>query len=146
MGIVKNILIAFVISCILMGIQYILKSTYIIDFLDDNLITLLIALLAINLTTLSIVLTKIREIMDINDYDNNSFQATQHELLLSIKEQVALIFISLIIFTILKSAYITTHMDYEVIPEILITSCFVYAIMILYDTAKSIFIIIDFRQ
>lgn len=146
MGIIKNIFIAIGISSIMIGIQYILKSTYIIDFLAQNLIILLIALLAINLTTLSIVLTKIREIMDINNYDNNTFQATKKELLFSIKEQVTLIFISLILFTIMKSTYIKSLADYKVIPEILITSCFVYAIMILYDTARSIFIIIDFRQ
>jgi hypothetical protein len=41
-----------------------LKSNFISEFLTHNLITLLIALVAINTTTLSVVLTKIREIMD----------------------------------------------------------------------------------
>ena len=41
-----------------------LQSDFISTFLSENLITLLIALVAINTTTLSVVLTKIREISD----------------------------------------------------------------------------------
>jgi hypothetical protein len=117
-----------------------------IDFLDKNLITILIALLAINLTTLSIVLTKIRELIDKNNLPSGVFENTQKEILFSIKEQIALIFLSLLFFIFLKSEFGKQYISIQLATEVLITSCFIYGIMILYDTAKSIFIIIDFKK
>jgi len=146
MGTLQKILIAFGISCILIFFQNLLKSTYMIDFLDENLITILIALLAINLTTLSIVLTKIRELIDKNNLPNGVFENTQNEILFSIKEQIALIFLALLFFIFLKSEFAKQYISLQLATEVLITSCFVYGIMILYDTAKSIFIIIDFKK
>jgi len=146
MDTLQKILTAFGISCILIFFQNLLKSTYMIDFLDENLITILIALLAINLTTLSIVLTKIRELIDKNNLPNGIFENTQKEILFSIKEQIALIFLSLLFFIFLKSEFGKQYISIQLAAEVLITSCFVYGIMILYDTAKSIFIIIDFKK
>jgi hypothetical protein len=146
MDTLQKILIAFGISCILIFFQNLLKSTYMIDFLDENLITILIALLAINLTTLSIVLTKIRELIDKNNLSSSIFENTQKEILYSIKEQIALIFLSLLFFIFLKSELGKQYISIQLATEVLITSCFVYGIMILYDTAKSIFIIIDFKK
>ncbi|MFW8696409.1 hypothetical protein, partial [Mesorhizobium japonicum] len=58
-------------SLISLGIGYVCEfaqsmgqSQYLNDFLKGNLITLLVALLAINSATMGIVLTKIRDLID----------------------------------------------------------------------------------
>ena len=144
MSILKSIFFSILISFILVIFQKLIDSNYIIDFLSKNLITILIALLAINLTTLSIVLTKIRELIELHGNKAN-FNNTKNEMLLSIKEQLILIIFSLIILSILKSKWILLNYSYIDLIDILTISCLIYSLLILYDTAKSIFIIIDFK-
>ena len=60
----KNVLIAIGMASILIYIQELLGTNYLIQFLKRNLVSLLIALLAINIASLGIILSKIREIMD----------------------------------------------------------------------------------
>ena len=146
MNIIKNIFFSIGIAYVLIVLQNYFQSKYIIDFLDKNIITIIIALLAINLTTLSIVLSKIRELIDQHNINISVFKNTQDEILLSIKEQIILIFISFITLTIITSEWLKLHTDYSDVFNTLLISCFVYTILILYDTAKSIFIIINFNR
>jgi len=48
------------------GISLLIKSDFLCKFLDQNLILLLVAILAINTTTISVILSKMREIADKN--------------------------------------------------------------------------------
>ena len=61
----------------------------------------------------------------------------------SIWEQIILIFISLILFMALGSETISGINGLLGIIQVLIVACFTYAITILYDTAKSVFIVLD---
>ena len=84
-ALVRNVLIAVGGAFVLQQAQILLESDYIIRFLDENLVSLLIALLAINTASLGIVLSKIREILD-SKAGSHDFAATKSAMLCSIKE------------------------------------------------------------
>lgn len=119
-------------------------SNYLNEFLRNNLINLLIALLAINTATLGIVLTKIRDLVD--DHGNGAvFKATRSHMLLSIKEQVVLIISAIIFITFSESYKLMNVIDnFDLLIKSLIVGVFVYSMKLLYDVATSVLIIIDF--
>jgi hypothetical protein len=120
------------------------QSTFLNDFLKNNLINLLIALLAINSATLGIVLTKMRELID-KFGDENSFARTKSEMMLSVKEQFGLIILAIITQTALSSAYTLNHQQLRDCLMVIVCGIFVYSLMNLYDTAKSVLIVIDYK-
>lgn len=123
--------------------QGLLDTAYLNTFLSENLITLLVALLAVNSATLGIVLTKIRDLVD--KYDNQDvFSSAQREMLLSIKEQIVLIVLAVVFLTMASSDFIAGYGEVMLLLESCVVAVFVYALTILYDTAKSIFILLDF--
>ncbi|TVP15052.1 hypothetical protein AYI87_05030 [Shewanella sp. KCT] len=120
-----------------------LGSDFLHKFLAQNLVTILIALLAINATTMGIVLTKVREMVD-SKGSAGCFKRTRDQMLLSIKEQIALIVIAIGILSIKGSEHIIAIDNVELLLNVVIIGVFVYSLMVLYDTAKSVLIIIDF--
>lgn len=139
--IAKSILIAVALGCIGESFVYYMHSDLVIQFLKVNIIALQIGLLAINTATLGIVLTKVRELVS-KGSSSSAFANTRQQMLLSIREQVALIVAALVILTIGSSPEISKSLSPVVINALLI-ACFAYSIMILYDTAVSIFVILD---
>jgi hypothetical protein len=129
---------AFVVQFLLNQMQ----SSFVFDFLKSNITNIQVALLAVNTATLSIVLTKIREIIDKTD-QREIFNSTRSEMLLSIKEQVTLIAVSLFILALESAKALPIAVSSEIFQTTLIAS-FIYSIFILYDTAKSVFVILDF--
>jgi hypothetical protein len=144
MKILKNILISIALSFIIIQFQMFLQSDYIVSFLKQNLITLILALMAINTTTLSIVLTKIRELIDKTNYD--TFNSTKKEMILSIKEQIVLVVTSIIIFIVSDSNWLKLNLQYKQLIDTFCVTIFVYDLWILFDTSKSIFILLDFNK
>lgn len=120
-----------------------LGSEFLHTFLAQNLVTILIALLAINATTMGIVLTKVREMVD-SKGSAGCFKRTRDQMLLSIKEQIALVVIAISILSIKGSEHIIAIDNAELLLNVAIIGVFVYSLMVLYDTAKSVLIIIDF--
>ena len=127
------------------------KSKYITTFLKENLIIIIITLLAINMVNIGIILTKLVEISNksINE-TKPSFEKTRKSLYFSIIEQIALIFIAFIIFLlpesnifILSDVYKCYQPIIDMTIDTIIIACFIYDILILYDISKDIFIIID---
>jgi sterol desaturase/sphingolipid hydroxylase (fatty acid hydroxylase superfamily) len=122
-----------------------LVNHYFNDFLKTNLVNLLVALLAINITTLGIVLTRLRELTD--KYEcSGVFDSTKQQMLASIREQLGLIVFSIAALNLLPSPKLIDIPSIDIFVNSLISACFIYAMMILYDTAKSVFIIIDFTD
>lgn len=144
-ALVRNILIAVGGAFFLQQAQILLESDYIIRFLDGNLVSLLIALLAINTASLGIVLSKIREILD-SKAGSTDFSATKNAMLYSIKEQIVLIFLSLILLMLNSSNWLTTQPKIAPLVEIAVITCFAFSMLILFDTAKSIFVILSFNK
>jgi hypothetical protein len=141
----KNLLLAIGAAYCLFQAQELLGSNYIIKFLDNNLVSLLIALLAINAASLGIVLSKIRELLDTNN-GNHDFSKTKNAMLFSIREQIVLIFLSLILLMINDSKWLTDYPIFAPLMKMFIITCFTYAMSVLYDSAKSIFIVLSFKR
>jgi hypothetical protein len=121
-----------------------IDSTYLIEFLDKNLISLLIALLAINTTTGSVVMTKLREIIEQHGGD---FKGTLNQLKISIVEQLFFIAIALLILVLLHSQpTLGFHPFIKPLLESCLIAVFVASLHNLYDTANSIFVILGWED
>lgn len=143
-NVMTNILIAIGIGYVCQSLQSFAESQFLITFLKNNMITLMIALLAINSATMGIVLTKIRELIDKAGAGSEAFQATKNEMLLSIKEQIVIIVASVILLTLADSKLAINSEHLQDLFPVLVFSIFAYSILNLYDTAKSVLIIIDY--
>ena len=141
-GILKACFISLGIACAVQFLLHQIQSSFVFDFLKSNITNIQVALLAVNTATLGIVLTKIREIIDKNG-QRKIFESTRSEMLLSIKEQVALIAVSLFILALESAKSLPIAVSSEIFQAALIAS-FAYSISVLYDTAKSVFVILDF--
>lgn len=144
-NVLRNIFISIGIGFLTYQLQKIIVSSYIMSFLKQNLVSLLVALVAINSATLGIILTKIRDLLD-KSGNNGEFTKTKNEMILSIREQIAIICFSIILLLMDDSNWITKNPEIKPLIEVLIIGCFSYALIILYDTAKSVFVILDYDK
>jgi hypothetical protein len=122
-------------------------SSYLHDFFDTNLISILVALLAINAATMGIVLSRIREIIENNPDSKEKFEVTRRQMLLTTKEQIGLVCAAAFFLTVRDASEIARLLrndNVELLLNSLIVAVFVYALRLLYDTAKSVLIIVDF--
>lgn len=121
-----------------------LSSQFLSTFFAGNLITILIALLAINAATLGIVLTKIRDLLD-DSGRSDFFVKTRAHMLLSIKEQIGLIVIATALLILKSGESIATIPNMLFLINATLTAIFSYSLIVLYDTAKSVLIIVDYE-
>jgi len=139
-GILRSALISVGIACLAYFALNAIGSTYIFEFLKANLINIQIGLLAINTATLGVVLTKLRDLVD-SGAPLPAFANTRREMLLSVKEQVALIVASLALLSVSEAKSIPFSVPSDLL-QILLIACFTYSLLILYDTAKSVFVVL----
>ena len=139
-SILKSSLISVGIACLATFLLESIGSRYLFDFLKQNVTSIQIGLLAINTATLGIVLTKLRDLVD-KGVPLSKFSNARDEMLLSIKEQMALIIAALIILSVDSARSLPVHIPTE-LTHILLLSCFVYSLMILYDASKSVFVVL----
>lgn len=121
-----------------------LGTTFLDGFFEANLVTLLVALLAVNAATMGIVLTKIRDLVD-KSGNSEIFQNTKKNMLLSINEQIGLIVTATVVLSIKSSPVVSSIDNMPLLLNSIITGIFVYALIVLYDTAKGVLIIVDFK-
>src|SRR5262245_59515460 len=105
----KDISFYGVLGYALAGANVWLQSSFLLKFLTENLIVVLIALMAINTTTRSVVMTKLREI---TDKTNADFTVTIEELRNSLIEQIWYIVIALIAAVLYGSALAKSVIPY----------------------------------
>jgi hypothetical protein len=141
MDVIKSLLIAFGLGCAGEAVVFFSHSTLVMQFLKGNIVTLQIGLLAINTATLGIVLTKVRELVS-KGASADAFAKTRAQMLLSIREQVGLLAAALLVLTLGSSPDVSKAVP-AFVPDALLLTCFIYSIMILYDTAVSVFVILD---
>lgn len=141
-NVLKTTFASLGVACAVQFFLHQIQSNFVFDFLKSNITNLQVALLAVNTATLGIVLTKIREIID-KTGQRATFDSTRNEMLLSIKEQVTLIAASLLVLALESGKALPIAMSSEIFQAALIAS-FIYSIFILYDTAKSVFVILDY--
>jgi hypothetical protein len=133
------------VGALLFLMQRFFGTQYLSEYLRGNLITILVALLAINAATLGVVLTKLRDLID-KSGGKEKFKKTRAAMLLSVKEQMGLIVFSIPLFIAEKSELFRTKPNAVLLIEILIPSCLAYALFVLYDTTKSVFVLLDFQE
>lgn len=138
---IKNISFYIVAALSLNVLSVFLVSSFLSKFLHDNVINILINLLAINTASTGIVLTKLKEISERhNDFD---FSEIFIELKLALVEQIVLIGLSIIVLIFNDSNLIKANLSqHEFIFNTLITAIFINALDTLRDTGKAIFLII----
>jgi hypothetical protein len=141
--IVKTSIMSIGVGFLAQVLQSSLRTNYLNDFLSENLITILIALLAINSATLGIVLTKIRDLVEKHG-NAKCFNTTKQQMILSIKEQIALIIFAVTFLTIVSSPFTASYSNLKMLFDATVVAVFTYALFVLYDTAKGVLIIIDF--
>lgn len=120
-------------------------TQHLTEFLSQNLITLLVALLAINSTTMGIVLTKIRDLIDKTGGGAECFNNTKKQMLLSIKEQITLIVIAAALLIAGGSVFAIGSEELRTAYSVALSAIFAYSMLNLYDNAKSVLIIIDYE-
>lgn len=127
------------------ALSHLAGSSYLETFLDANLLVVLIALMAINTTTVSVILTKMREIADAHpDVD---FASTRRSMRAATLEQLVLIVVAAILLAAKGSPWLPAHVPHAafVITSLLI-AVFAYALQVLFDTAKAVYVILDHGQ
>ncbi|MCZ2474732.1 hypothetical protein G9H61_04705 [Aquirufa ecclesiirivi] len=136
----KNISFKLILAGVVVFICDSLESTILYKYLNENLISLLLTLLAINTATSGLIASKIQDILlEIPEID---FKSTIKEMKLSLLEQIVLIFFS-ISTLVLNYSKILYFEHKECILNIVSVAVLLYSIEILWDTGKSVFIIIE---
>jgi hypothetical protein len=121
-----------------------LATDFLQRFFEINLITILVALLAVNAATMGIVLTKIRDLIDKNG-GSEFFQKTRTNMLLSVKEQIGLIILATLVLSVKTSPIVAGVENLPLLLNAIVAGIFAYALLVLYDTAKGVLIIVDFN-
>lgn len=136
----KNISFKLILAGVVVFICDSLESTILYNYLNDNLISLLLTLLAINTATSGLIASKIQDILlEIPEID---FKSTIKEMKLSLLEQIVLIFFS-ISTLVLDDSKILYFEHKDCVLNIVSVAVLIYSIEILWDTGKSVFIIIE---
>jgi hypothetical protein len=136
-------LVALALGFVLQLLQEMLGTHFLDKFLTGNLITLLIALVAINSATTGIVLTKIRDLVETRGH-GDIFSKTRTQMVLAVRQQVALIIVGIVLLMSVDSPLIVHIPSLTLLFRSMIAGVFINAMMILYDTAKGVLIIVDF--
>lgn len=121
-----------------------LGAKFLYQFFESNLVTILVALLAVNAATMGIVLTKMRDLIDKNG-NAEAFNRTRSNMLLSIKEQIGLIVLATVILSVKSAPFVQAIENMTLLLNATVTGIFVYALLVLYDTAKGVLVIVDFN-
>lgn len=122
-----------------------LESEFLHKFLEENLITILVALLAVNAATMGIVLTKIRDLIDQNEGGGEYFLGVKTQMLLAVKEQIGLIVLGTTLLAVKAAPAVDTYENLPLFLNAVIGGIFVYGLTVLYDTAKSVLIIVEYE-
>ena len=141
---IKDFSLSLVIGTVINAASTWLKSDFLIRFLENNLITLLIALMAINTTTISVILTKLREISDKNN--NSGFAGTVKAMRGSIVEQIGLIVAAVIVQVLKDSPSVLAIQPWlEFVIGSVVITIFIKALQVLWDTANSVFVMLPYQ-
>ncbi|MBL7729800.1 MAG: hypothetical protein JNM88_01370 [Chitinophagaceae bacterium] len=143
MKLVKNICFYVVLASAITLLSIHFDSKFLFKYLVNNIIGLLLTLLAINTATLGLIASKIQDIL--LNHPILNFEKTLKEMKLSLLEQIILVGVSIVTLTILDSTRIN-FANKDVTCDILLVSVLIYAIDILWDTGKAVFVVIEHVQ
>jgi hypothetical protein len=108
--------------------------------LNNNIVGLLLTLLAINTATSGLIASKMQDL--VSNFPAFNFQETVKQMKVSLLEQIVLITGSVVILIIQGSKIIKfPHKDFTL--DVLLVTIMIYSIAILWDTGKAVFVVID---
>jgi len=140
MRLAKNISFYIILAfAICVACKY-LESEFLFEYLIENIIGLLLTLLAINTATLGLIASKIQDMLE--KHPKMSFKRTTDEMKFSLIEQIVLIVVSVISLIVLKSDVIIFEFK-DILFNTILVSVLIYSISILWDTGNAVFVIID---
>lgn len=135
----KSWLLIILLAFVLKGISYLLGSTFLDRFLEQNLLILVPTLLAINIATITILLTKLSDLRI--RYPSVRFSASISAMRGSIYEQIWIIALSTLTLIIKANSNlpILCSSTAQYILSTLLIAFSIAAIQIVLDTAKALF-------
>ena len=143
MKLTKNISFFIVIAIIITLIGKALESKFLFIYLKQNITGLLLTLLAINTATSGLIASKIQDI--VVKYPQINFSITIDQMKRSLLEQIILIIVSVITLLLMDSAKIIYEFK-DIVGNTILTAVLIYAVNILWDTGKGVFVIIEELQ
>lgn len=118
-------------------------SQFLPKFIEANLITILIALAAINTTTLTVLLGKLREL---SNNDPGRFSQSVEEMRKSIVEQVAVINLAFWMQIVRGSEFFISAEFVRLLFDGTLAGILLWSIYNLHDTAIGIFVLWEFED
>jgi hypothetical protein len=144
---IRNFVLACLLSFLTNWTADQLQSDFVREFLRSNVVTILVALTAINAATASIVLTQLREMLDRRQADPAQFRNTIGELRLSFVEQISLVLIAIVgEIAATSGRLLLIFPQASWLGQAIVTGTFLYGLYITFDTARAIFILLQFRS
>lgn len=140
----KDISLFFVIAIITNLVSTLLGTDFLFTYLKNNLITVQLTLMAINTATCGLVVSKLQEIKE--KYKDVNIKPITKSLLESLKEQIILVILGVFFVLLIESKvsdqfFYTNYVNFTL--KTLLLTVFINSIQILWDTGKSIFVLID---
>ncbi|WP_228235073.1 hypothetical protein [Allomuricauda sp. M10] len=137
---ILKILASLGLAVILNGLEYFLKSDFLSTFIEEDLVGLLLTLLAINTATSTVISSKLEDIAQRTGAD---FSDVVKEIKFSLIEQIVMIILSIILLISLKSSFLLQSIDHiGFVINLALSTILIYSIEILRDTGVTIFDII----
>jgi hypothetical protein len=140
MNLVKNSSFYVITSYAICYGAYYVNSNSLFIYLNNNIVGLLLTLLAINTATSGLIASKMQDL--VSNFPAFNFQETVKQMKVSLLEQIVLITGSVVILIIQGSKIIKfPHKDFTL--DVLLVTIMIYSIAILWDTGKAVFVVID---
>lgn len=144
MSYIKDISLFLVIAFFANLASHLIEADFLLPYLKSNLTTIQLGLLAINTATCGLVVSKLQEIKE--KHVTISIKPVTKQLLLSLKEQIILIIIGVLLMLLLDSNLFNELSYCNNIKfglETLLIAVFVNSVQVLWDTGKSVFVLTD---
>ncbi|WP_068689636.1 hypothetical protein [Culturomica massiliensis] len=142
MNVVKNICVCLVLALAFNVFEICLKSSFIDNFMTEQIIGIQLSLMAITIATYTFIISKLEELSKEHpDSFNNTYKALKGAMI----EQLYCIGISVVLL-ILKKSEVLRNIEFQyfnLVINTLISTVFIYAIDILKDVGLAVFILID---
>lgn len=142
MNVVKNICLCLVLALGFNVLEICLKSSFIDNFMTEQIIGIQLSLMAITIATYTFIISKLEEL---SKEHPDSFNKTYKALKGAMIEQLYCIGITVFLL-ILKYSYFLKSLEFQyfdLIINTLISTVFIYAIDILKDVGLAVFVLID---
>lgn len=137
----KNLIVCAAAAFVIFWLSGQLGSTFIVDWLSANVLTVLIALIAVNIASIGVTASRL---YDLKGKHGGNFARTAASLRRSIWEQIGALGFALVAGTAKTSSLLQQQWQYtNDAANIMLIGVFVWSIWVLYDTTNSVLILLE---